>query len=85
MFDLSHFPLRLAPRRLGVGDAFAGVAAALGLGPFASMSDAKLADHHWASESALLRAVRCGKTQSVAELTRLVRSMEREMRRRGLV
>jgi hypothetical protein len=52
--------------------------------PFAQLTNEKLADHRWATESALLRAVRCGQVQAVPDLTRLASSMEREMRRRGI-
>lgn len=85
MRDLASLSIRPARVRRGLKGWIADLSAMLGFGPFASMSDAKLADHHWAAESALLRAVRCGQTQSVVELTRLVRAMVREMRRRGMV
>lgn len=85
MLDVTQTPLRGAPLRHSLKDWIADAASLLGLSPFARMSDAKLADHHWAAESALLRAVRCGQVQPVADLAGLVQSMEREMRRRGLM
>lgn len=57
----------------------------MGFGPFAQLEDNKLSDHHWAVESALLRAVRLGHADMVAELTQRVCDMEREMRRRDLL
>ncbi len=78
---------RLGPPRIRrtLADWLADWAHRLGVGAFSQMPDDKLADHCWAAESALLRAMRCSDVASVAELSTLTRAMEREMRRRGLV
>ncbi len=53
--------------------------------PFYGVDNAKLADHYWATETALMRAVRCGDTERAGELQGLHRDIEREMRRRSLL
>jgi hypothetical protein len=57
-----------------------------GFRPFADFPDQKLADHRWAVQSALLRAVRLHNTEDLIDgLQQLHDAMEREMRSRGLL
>lgn len=56
-----------------------------GLRPFATLSDQKLADHRWAVQSALFRAVRLRDGEEIDRLQKLHDAMEREMRHRGLL
>lgn len=53
--------------------------------PFADFSDQKLADHRWALQSALFRAVRLHDMGDIDRLQKLHDAMEREMRHRGLL
>jgi hypothetical protein len=57
----------------------------MGVGAFSWLADDKLSNHHWAAESALQRAKLFGDVSQAAELTLLVRSMKREMRRRSML
>ena len=83
MTDLAQKPIAHVSRPRGLRFARA-LLRLLQPNPFARMSDAKLADHRWAAEAALLRASRCGPSKDAAELASLSRAMEREMRHRGL-
>jgi hypothetical protein len=53
--------------------------------PFADFPDQKLADHRWALQSALFRAVRLRDGEDIDRLQKLRDAMEREMRHRGLL
>ena len=78
----------LQPKRTrfaGWLDWFSRLSAIMGHGAFSRLSDQALADHHWASESALLRALRNGNVEQVKTLTPLIAAMEREMRRRMII
>lgn len=56
-----------------------------GLRPFADVPDQKLADHRWALQSALFRAVHLRDGEGIDSLQKLHDAMEREMRHRGLL
>lgn len=53
--------------------------------PFADFPKQKLSDHHWAVQSALLRAVRLQDIDNIDRLQQLHEAMEMEMRFRGLM
>lgn len=52
---------------------------------FEGIDDTKLADHYWAAESALLRAVRSADTKRIGQLHQLHSRIAREMRRRQIL
>ncbi len=54
-------------------------------GAFADLSNEALANHHWAAESALLRAMRTGDVDRVREITSAHAEMGREMRYRRML
>lgn len=56
-----------------------------GVGAFYAMSNEALSDHHWAAVSAMQRAAALHEMDRVREMGALVRSMEREMRRRRML
>ena len=54
--------------------------------PMSNLSDAQLSDHRWAIECAIRRAVLGGEHAArAAEVAPALASIEREMRRRGLL
>lgn len=85
MLELTHFFPVASARRNALLALIEAVKDAFGVRPFAGMEDQKLADHHWAVESALLRAMRLHDLQRVAEMREIHTAIEREMRRRHLL
>lgn len=85
MLDITHFFQAQPVPRHPLSMLVHAVTDALRPRPFSGVEDQKLSDHHWAAQSALLRATRLQDAARIADLLTLNNAIEREMRRRHLL